>query len=454
MSSVSATQVGPYFVGQFYQILQQQPDFAHQFYNDSSTIIRIDGDSTETAADMLQIHNLIMSLNYTGIEIRTINALESWEREILVVVSGFVKGKHFNGKRNFVETFCLAPQEKGYFVLNDVFHFVNEEGLHHHPGPNILERKTGQKIFPSTSVPEPTEEPDYGLEEQAAEYMNSLNIEGEVPIEHYSFQDHQEEEEHQEVFESEPAFEEAYLEESPAYPQDVSVQIPSEPFTSVSEPVGEPAKLSYASILRVAKGPSVTAVAATKPSFSNGPAAPEPEWELTPQPAAAPRLDFLEPTAEASEDVLPLEDEGELKSVYVRNLPSTIAAADIEQEFRHFGKIKQDGVFIRNRNDIGVCYAFVEFEDLQAVHSAIQASPILLGGRPVYVEGRRASSIGSARGGGRRGGRGRGGYQAEMPQRGGGGRYGGRTSNRGGGGGYQDSGDFSRSRNSNGFRGS
>ncbi|KAI7981514.1 hypothetical protein LOK49_Contig34G00013 [Camellia lanceoleosa] len=40
---------------------------------------------------------------------------------------------------------------------------------------------------------------------------------------------------------------------------------------------------------------------------------------------------------------------GELKSVYVRNLPSTISVVDIELEFKTFGRILPDGVFIRNR---------------------------------------------------------------------------------------------------------
>ena len=29
--------------------------------------------------------------------------------------------------RKFIQTFFLAPQEKGYFVLNDYFHFVDQE---------------------------------------------------------------------------------------------------------------------------------------------------------------------------------------------------------------------------------------------------------------------------------------------------------------------------------------
>lgn len=46
-------QVGTYFVGHYYQVLQQQPDFVHQFYSDASTVLRIDGNTRETAATML-----------------------------------------------------------------------------------------------------------------------------------------------------------------------------------------------------------------------------------------------------------------------------------------------------------------------------------------------------------------------------------------------------------------
>lgn len=46
-------QVGSYFVKQYYQVLQQQPDFVHQFYTDESTVVRIDGDSSESASALL-----------------------------------------------------------------------------------------------------------------------------------------------------------------------------------------------------------------------------------------------------------------------------------------------------------------------------------------------------------------------------------------------------------------
>ena len=40
---------------------------------------------------------------------------------------------------------------------------------------------------------------------------------------------------------------------------------------------------------------------------------------------------------------------GEPKSVYVRNLPPDVTEVEIEQEFKNFGRIKPDGVFIRLR---------------------------------------------------------------------------------------------------------
>lgn len=48
-------QVGSYFVGQYYQVLQQNPDLVHQFYSEASTMIRVDADSSDTASAMLVI---------------------------------------------------------------------------------------------------------------------------------------------------------------------------------------------------------------------------------------------------------------------------------------------------------------------------------------------------------------------------------------------------------------
>ncbi|KAI8009742.1 ER membrane protein complex subunit 6 [Camellia lanceoleosa] len=50
-------QVGKYFVRQDYCALQRVPNFVHQFYNEASTMLRIDGNSRETATAMLNDHD-------------------------------------------------------------------------------------------------------------------------------------------------------------------------------------------------------------------------------------------------------------------------------------------------------------------------------------------------------------------------------------------------------------
>ncbi|KAK4356950.1 hypothetical protein RND71_022560 [Anisodus tanguticus] len=66
-----------------------------------------------------------------------------------------------------------------------------------------------------------------------------------------------------------------------------------------------------------------------------------------------------------------------------------MAAYEIEEEFKKFGKLKPDAVAIRTRKDIDVCHAFVEFEDVTGVQNAIEASTVQIGGHQLYIEGRR-----------------------------------------------------------------
>lgn len=93
-----------------------------------------------------------MSLHYTGIEIKTVHSLESWSGGVLVMVSGSVHAKDFSGSRKFTQTFFLAPQEKGYFVLNDIFHLVDDEQLLQHPVAYITQSNLDSKLNTSASI--------------------------------------------------------------------------------------------------------------------------------------------------------------------------------------------------------------------------------------------------------------------------------------------------------------
>jgi hypothetical protein len=103
---------------------------------------------------MQEIHDKVMSLDYSDFkaEIKTVDSQESLMGGVLVMVSGSLSTKS-TGKRNFTQTFFLAPQEKGYFVLNDIFRYLDEAPLVSKPAPSLPNGVAEPPLAPY--VPEP-----------------------------------------------------------------------------------------------------------------------------------------------------------------------------------------------------------------------------------------------------------------------------------------------------------
>ncbi|KAG5514816.1 hypothetical protein RHGRI_036012 [Rhododendron griersonianum] len=123
---VSAQVVGNAFVQQYYLIQNQSPALVHRFYQDISKLGHPDGDGAmSTTTTMQAIKEKIHSLKYGEFraEIKSVDAQESYNGGVHVLVTGYLLGKD-NMIQNFTRTFFLAPQEKGYFVLNDIFRYM------------------------------------------------------------------------------------------------------------------------------------------------------------------------------------------------------------------------------------------------------------------------------------------------------------------------------------------
>lgn len=73
------------------------------------------------------INDMILSFDYKGhkAEILTADAQFSYKDGVVVLVTGCLTGKD-NVRRKFTQSFFLAPQDNGYFVLNDVFRYMDE----------------------------------------------------------------------------------------------------------------------------------------------------------------------------------------------------------------------------------------------------------------------------------------------------------------------------------------
>ncbi|XP_074575557.1 nuclear transport factor 2-like isoform X1 [Curcuma longa] len=398
---VDAVQVGAYFLKNYYPILQQKPELVHQFYTELSSMVRFDGTATESATGMMQIHHLVMCLNFKGIEIKSAHSLESWNGGVLVMVSGYVELEDYSFRRKFVQTFFLAPQEEGYFVLNDIFHFLEEEQIHQHPATLMPQGEFETDLKESSPASETVSVPDYTPGEvQAQDMAPPIYVEENVAAEKYNTV-----EAPQQLSVADEILDEP--QDTASYPVALETTREPSPPTAPEEPAGEPTKHTYASIL-LAKGQSglpthQPAVAKASQITSERAHSSQPILQQ-PQPA----IISEKSGSELIEEVLLVEDEGDIKSVYVGNLPSSISISDLQQVFKHFGKLRPDGVSIRSRKESDVFYAFIEYEDAISVQNALKATPVQINGRLIHVEGRRPNS------GVSRGKRGRGrGYPSE-----------------------------------------
>lgn len=76
------------------------------------------------------INEKILALNYGDFkaEIKSVDSQESFNGGVNVLVTGYLTGKD-NSVRNFAQSFFLAPQDKGYFVLNDMFRYLENASV-------------------------------------------------------------------------------------------------------------------------------------------------------------------------------------------------------------------------------------------------------------------------------------------------------------------------------------
>ncbi|DBB02943.1 TPA: hypothetical protein ACH3X1_013541 [Trebouxia sp. C0004] len=119
--------VGTEFSRQFYYVLTQQTSLAHRFYTDGSSLTHSTGGAGVTVFGQTAINEKIVSLNLDGAsaEVENVDAQYSLAGGVTVLVTGHltVPGKE---RKAFVQSFFLATQERGYFVLNDTFRYLSD----------------------------------------------------------------------------------------------------------------------------------------------------------------------------------------------------------------------------------------------------------------------------------------------------------------------------------------
>ncbi|KAD3338423.1 hypothetical protein E3N88_33944 [Mikania micrantha] len=368
---VSAQVVGNAFVQQYYHILHQSPGLVHRFYQDISRLGRPEEDgSMSMTTTMDAINSKILSLNYDEFraEIKSVDAQESLSEGVNVLVTGFLTGKD-NVLKKFTQSFFLAPQDNGYFVLNDMFRYMDDAN-HNDENSDLIE------VVEDSINPEQVIESVHVVENQSPDQVvePSEEPQGEVVINPPE----------NEVVEA------AVVEEEEPVPEVVDeVQEASQLVVESSIKIEEVPKKSYASIVMDLKqngGPFSSSASASRKlqqrnqeqQVNNVPptiSAPE---------AAASNVDVVE------NDIH--EEEADGFSIYIKGLPMSATPAMLEDEFKKFGPIKPNGIQVRSNRQSGFCFGFVEFEVPDAVQKAIEASPVVISGRNAVVEEKRSTN--------------------------------------------------------------
>ncbi|XP_041989736.1 nuclear transport factor 2-like isoform X2 [Salvia splendens] len=329
------------FIEQYYTILHHSPEQVYRFYRDTSISSRQDLNGLmRTVTTMNCINDEICNLDYTNYkaEIKSADSQNSFKEGIMVLVTGCLIGKN-NMRRKFVQTFFLAPQDTGYYVLNDVLRYVEETTSDGLSGMATVADDTPSSAL--TQDPEPAQVIDPPKEENIT-YAAGIKI--------------AKEKENDQVIDKRAA----------SHPREIVVA--EERINSAS--LEDFPKMSYASIVgaQTKKGPTkvyvppTARVASTKTEKQSIiPVAEASVSEASEKCATvnAPEIDYS-------------HDEVEGHSIYIRNLPLNVTVAQLEAEFAKFGPIKQNGVHVRRNELQGFCFGFVEFQEFSSIQSAIK----------------------------------------------------------------------------------
>ncbi|XP_017238339.2 nuclear transport factor 2 isoform X3 [Daucus carota subsp. sativus] len=362
-----AQYVGKAFVDQYFYVLSISPESLYKFYHDSSLLSRPNMHGSMISVTTLKdIDEKIQSVDCKNSkpEIDTVDAQDSYQAGVIVVVTGSAIGAD-NVKRRFVQTFFLAPQEKGYFVQNDILRYVEESGqleLNYKPvdsDGDCVPPATLTSVSDTTHVsPSHACDPLNTFETEDAEVFEASGN-GEIcsPLD----------DERHSVMIGNIVNEERIQSSQNGTLESISsdptvVQQENRSYASiVSKPAANPASnMRWAPII-----PSPNTLGSKKPS---------------PEPAAS------VPTSDSGLEGSNPQDNVEGHSVYIRNLPSNATVAHVTEEFSKFGPVKHGGVQIKIHRQHGYHYGFVEFESPDSVQNAIKDSPIVFGRRHVIVE--------------------------------------------------------------------
>ncbi|EUC34998.1 hypothetical protein COCCADRAFT_3738 [Bipolaris zeicola 26-R-13] len=459
-SEIPKDEVGWYFVEQYYTTLSKSPDRLYLFYNKRSQYVSgVEEEKVNVCLGQKAINERIKELDFKDTKVRVTNVdSQGSDANIVIQVIGEISNQGQPHKR-FVQTFVLAEQTNGYFVLNDIFRYLAEDPEE--------EEEQQEQAAPANGVTEPA--PTAAVPENAELKSNEVATSEEAL--------NMVDDKLQEVVKEEPAVEEVApaapvqqvpeeveqpaAEEAPAAVEEKATEAPQAPAEEIIEPQKPAAPVQpaqKASTVAMPSGPPKPAAPRTWASLAasahkvatpvvNAPASQQAASQpkaaaaaaaATPAPAQSAAATPSQPAAPAREQS-PATSQGEAagwqtatghkkeqsraqnagpaadpdqKRAYIKNVYSQVEEGALRAALTKFGEIEYLDIS-RGKN----C-AFVDFKTPAGFQAAVAANPHTVNGIEMKVEERRQNPGQFNRGGFARGGasRGRGGMGGQAPR--------------------------------------
>ncbi|CAG8949411.1 hypothetical protein HYFRA_00005040 [Hymenoscyphus fraxineus] len=450
-NDLSKDEVGWYFVEQYYTTLSKSPEKLHLFYGKRSQFVSgLEAEVAPVSVGRSAIQERIRELDFQDCKVRVSNVdSQASFDNIVIQVIGETSNKSAELKK-FVQTFVLAQQPTGYFVLNDIFRYINEEGdeevveatpVEDAAGPLVEDvempkaQTSTEEAAPATLNAEVVDKKLETIESEEAPTPSTNGTSEEAVSAETPVTESKEEESTPEA--AEKAIEEEVKEpEKPKEPVPTPVVTRAPSAAKPAEPVkpAAPAKpKSWASLVGSSTPKPAVPASVTAPKTATPPA----QARAAPPAKAAPvQAQPTESTVSAAEkdkentpgagwqsvgdttkrqnrtqsiSQAPLEKEGTM--AYIRNVTEKLSPEELRGALESFGNLIY---FDINR---GKNCAFVEYATPEGYQAAAAANPHQIGGENIFVEPRRpkANAYGGNGYAGGRGGvntrGGRGGFQ-------------------------------------------
>ncbi|KAL6885090.1 hypothetical protein HDV57DRAFT_413032 [Trichoderma longibrachiatum] len=467
-NNLSKDEVGWYFVEQYYTTLSKSPEKLHLFYGKQSQFVSgLEAEVANVSVGRQPIQERIKQLDFQDCKVRVSNVdSQASFDNIVIQVIGEISNKSGEPKK-FVQTFVLAQQPSGYFVLNDILRYISED-QEEQPAEAELEAPAAEPEVTAAEVPAAAEPEPVEKEEKAEETVNADEVdqklqeasevngtdveEPAVPAETTEAEPEKPAPVDPETAAKEAAEEEAkVLAELPKEPTPTPAMKPvPQPEAAPAEPAAPPKPMTWASRAAAAAGPRpvvplpktatppaagqnrapapTTASAAAQPSAAAAaPAAASTPATSAPAAPAAPAADAQAKEATGwqtagadskrqnrpqSMSVNAGEKEGTMG--YVKYVTDKVQDADLRTALAAFGELTYFDI-----NRAKNC-AFVEYKTVEGYQAALANKNLTVNGENIVVEPRRPKSnayggnFGAGRG--NASGRGRGGAGGQNPR--------------------------------------